>query len=502
MAFTNLATKLLLNDKQINSGPLGNGFPFIKFAWTVEIQVGNSGEAKGINSTGPLVAKTCELPRFSVETQVVNVYNHKTIVQTKMNYEPITMTFYDQTNGTAEKLIWEFVKGQFDPSDVSKKPGNLPLTVIITLKNLSGDDDGEDKIYTLKNAYIVDAQHDTLDYSTSDPVLWTLTLRYEDLEVSGVKDLEFSGPTPGDEGSGIKALPKPPSKPVVSDLPDPPPVTKPPKSDAVKEDKVDTRSQFEIEMGIGDDGTTDGVDPTAYKDSKTIPYYATQQQPYNVQKWPESPNSSSRENNSAFDGNADDPEAQTFVKPYNASTGNASSNVQSPATAQQAADARAAYARTDPRRLDGNDGLNSKYKEAYANEYAKQTSKIPENASPALRSRLERDAAKVADMKARAAAPKYSSQVRTQNADGSVTDTYTPSQPQSVNNNTSASASQATKEQNYNSGASAKPNANTIFDAQQARKQGLTLDQYYAKQNASRSRAGKDLAAKTRNVDY
>ena len=104
---------------QVNSGPLGNGFPYLKFAWEVELSLGAGGAAKGLKSTGPLVAKSCELPRFSVETQVVNVYNHKTIVQTKMNYEPITMTFYDQTNNVAESLIWGFVKGQFDPSDAS-----------------------------------------------------------------------------------------------------------------------------------------------------------------------------------------------------------------------------------------------------------------------------------------------------------------------------------------------------------------------------------------------
>lgn len=428
MAFTNLATKLLLNDMQVNSGPLGNGFPFIKFAWQVELQVGTN-ESKGLSSTGPLVAKTCELPRFSIETQIINAYNHKTIVQTKMNYEPITMTFYDQTNGTAESLIWSYIKKQFDSTDGSKKAGvleDMSLTVTITLKNLSGE--GEDKVYVLKNAYIVDGQHDTLDYSTSDPVLWTLTLRYEDLEAP-----EFNEATPGDKGAGIAALPKPPSKPVVGAMPTPP--TQPPKADAKKE--FDGRTVWEAEGLPYTDpyGTTDGAAIMAASQSNSAPSKTS--------SWP-----NTRETNSSWEGNADDPEAQTFVKPYNASTGTASTKVQSPATAQQAADARATYARTDPRRLDNEEGgLNQKYKETYADEYASRVSKIPPNANPTVRRTMERQAAQAADLKARVASPKYTSQVRTQNADGSFTDRAVL-QPQSVNN-ASTAASQSAKEQRF-----------------------------------------------------
>lgn len=224
MAFTNLAKNKILNGQDSHGAgpdtrPMGDGYVFLKYAWTLKIS------DKDLASAPPLVAKTCELPRWSVETQIVNVYNHKTIVQTKLNYEPITMSFYDQVNGTAERLMWDYVKGQFDDTDGSKTPNYAPLTIEIAMKDLSGEGLG-DKVYTLTNAFITDAQHDTLDYSTSDVVLWTITVRYEDLKVSGVKDLDFSGPTPV-ANTGIAALPKPPAKPR--------PITKPPKADAKKE---------------------------------------------------------------------------------------------------------------------------------------------------------------------------------------------------------------------------------------------------------------------------
>lgn len=184
----------MLNGNQNNGGqPQGNGFPYLKFAWEVEL----AGEGL---ASGPLVAKTCELPRWSTDTQIVNVYNHKTIVQTKFNFEPITMSFYDQCNNIADSVVWSFVKGQFDSTDGSKAPTFAGITIKITQKNLSGDG-GPDKVYTLRNAFITDAQHDTLDYSASDVVLWTLTIRYEDLDTEG-----FTGKVPSNP-TGIKPSP-------------------------------------------------------------------------------------------------------------------------------------------------------------------------------------------------------------------------------------------------------------------------------------------------------
>jgi len=276
MSFTNLGTKLIQNGQQTfgsfpDNRPLSTGFVFLKFAWEVEISMEGS-DPKGLSSTGPLIAKTCELPRWSVDTQIVNVYNHKTIVQTKMSYETTTMSFYDQSSGAAETLIWEFIKAQFDPSDGSKAATFKPLTVKITMKDLSGE--AKDKIYTLRNAYIVDAQHDTLDYSTSDPVLWTITLRYEDLETN-----EFKGTTPK-VSTGIAALPKPPKKVL-------------PSSNSFdqlgKKVKADTAAEVSKWVQAGGKDTGGGA---AYGNPNMVNKYKTK--PVATTAWPTSPSIVSR----------------------------------------------------------------------------------------------------------------------------------------------------------------------------------------------------------------
>lgn len=475
MAFTNLATKLF--GPAASGVPLGIGFPYLKFAWEVELSL-DGGEVKGLSSTGPLVAKTCELPRFSVETQVVNVYNHKTIVQTKMNYEPITMTFYDQANNVAESLIWGFVKGQFDSPDVTKSNSLRPLTVKITMKNLSGEED--DKVYTLTNAFIVDAQHDTLDYSTSDPVMWTITLRYEDLEITGIRDLEFKGPRKGDKGSGIKALPKPPSKPSVIAVP----VTAPPKADAKVEAETVGPSKWR-EAGGEDNGPLGAAwgNPNLTKQSArhrnktqtapaaTTPFPAAEKTRYvSTAEYDKEIARFSRGSDPTLPPNAryietlkkeralvanNQSNAET-ARLARAGTGSPSTGADTPAVVNKTQDsvpkaseqvqrqkpltaANQEFVKNESAYVQDDRGMNPEYKKAYLaglEKYPPRTNSL----------QSQETSRKMAELDALRTAPRYSSQVRTRNADGSMTDRYVP---QSVNNNPASASSQANKEQQY-----------------------------------------------------
>ena len=438
MAFTNLATKLMLNDKQVNSGPLGNGFPYLKFAWEIELAV-KGGKANGLTSTGPLVAKSCELPRFSVETQVVNVYNHKTIVQTKMNYEPITMTFYDQTNNVAESLIWQVVMGQFDSPDVSKKPGLLPLDVKISMKNLSGE--GDDKVYNLTNAFITDAQHDTLDYSTSDPIVWTITLRYEDMEISGVKGLEFKGPRKGDKGAKMPALPKPPSKPSVVAVP----ITKPPKADAVKERDKWVEAGGTVTGGGAATGNpymtnqtrlgNPNIRPGSLRDraARANAERANGGKPVETAPWPDSGVGAAMKTST---GNS--PSTGTATPPVvNNTTPVPPGRARPPSKELVAANKQ--FVKQEAEYVKDDKGMNPEYKKAYLAGLEKYP--------PLSRSLDSQESSRnMAEADALRTAPRYVSQTRTQNADGSMTDRKTPT---SVNNNPSATNIQANKEQQY-----------------------------------------------------
>lgn len=65
------------------------------------------------------MVKKAELPKFTMETQVMNQYNHKKIVQKKINYNPVNITFHDD-NGNQIRELWRsyynyyYADGRYD----------------------------------------------------------------------------------------------------------------------------------------------------------------------------------------------------------------------------------------------------------------------------------------------------------------------------------------------------------------------------------------------------
>lgn len=400
--FENIATKKILNGVEVHPDdtPLGDGHPYLKFAYEVKF-ITTAGEY-GYDTPTVFLAKTCELPRWTADTQIVNVYNHKTLVQTKLTYEPITMTLYDQTNNAGDAMIWAWVQEQFDPTDGSKAAKYKPLEVEIKMKNLSAPG-AEDKIYKLKNAYIVDAQHDTLDYSSSEPVLWSLTIRYEDLEAPN-----FTGPTPT-APAHIKPLPKPPEpvkpaggkKTQTSTFTPFTPVTKPPKKDAVKAQEAPAEQPMYTDpMGTTDGAAIMSVAGTAPKKEVSWPSWV----PFLGKK-----NTNGNLSNSS-DGTV---KPVTKTTDYNSNTGtDKTTSPAKPPVSQKTAD----FISSQEKAVNQDNGLNPEYKKAYIEALKKYP---PRTDSPQSQLSAEQRARLVALQ----TAPQYKSQTRVTD-NGVITDKY------------------------------------------------------------------------------
>lgn len=57
-----------------------------------------------------MLVKSAELPRFSLDTSVVNQYNRKRIVTTKIDYEPVNIVFHDDNNNTTTDMWKAYYK--------------------------------------------------------------------------------------------------------------------------------------------------------------------------------------------------------------------------------------------------------------------------------------------------------------------------------------------------------------------------------------------------------
>ena len=82
--------------------------PKFKFLFHTFFDINPYAYTKNINNGSNLgvLVKTVKLPSFNIKTQDMNQYNRKRIIQTKINYDPINITFHDD-NINAITGLWD-----------------------------------------------------------------------------------------------------------------------------------------------------------------------------------------------------------------------------------------------------------------------------------------------------------------------------------------------------------------------------------------------------------
>lgn len=176
-----------------------------------------------------LAVKTVDLPKYSIDTEVMNQYNRKRLVQTKINYDPINITFHDDggdniremwyqyysyyykdpsyklnkvpdTNGSIGFLQQRQTGFGYQPRDIyqQQRTGNVndwgyigesygDVTSTTSGKpaffkqiEIYGFDQHKYAVYVLFNPLITNYNHDTYDYSQGNGTMQnTMTIRYE-----------------------------------------------------------------------------------------------------------------------------------------------------------------------------------------------------------------------------------------------------------------------------------------------------------------------------------
>jgi hypothetical protein len=93
----------------------------------------------GFRDVGLLV-KSITLPKFKISTEVLNQYNRKTVVQTKLNYETVSMEFHDDNSEITNGLWKNYYKYYYTDSTYGGAPDNIstPAKKSSIVKNLFG----------------------------------------------------------------------------------------------------------------------------------------------------------------------------------------------------------------------------------------------------------------------------------------------------------------------------------------------------------------------------
>ena len=146
-----------------------------------------------------MLVKSAELPKFSITSETVNQYNRKKNVQTKIEYQPISIKFHDDNLGIV-RTMWENYYAYYYADSVSAKfPGSYNRTAMLNSSQIRvpyGLDNNSaypffSKVtiyqmakkywnsYTLVNPIITSWSHDSLDYAGTSTSEQSMSLAYE-----------------------------------------------------------------------------------------------------------------------------------------------------------------------------------------------------------------------------------------------------------------------------------------------------------------------------------
>ena len=196
------ATRLFV-DNNYRLMPRSKFLYYVRFEFDKTALVSQVFKQKHADEIGYLI-KTADLPKYNIDSQVMNQYNRKKIVYKMLNYDPVNLTFHDDTLGIINAL-WAIYYGYYfndrnNPNEAysathyrgkdddrsiyrygmdSDKTVDLLKSVSIytmSRRRFNG--------YTLVNPRIKSWQHDSGDYDTSEYMTHTMQLEYEAVQYS------------------------------------------------------------------------------------------------------------------------------------------------------------------------------------------------------------------------------------------------------------------------------------------------------------------------------
>ena len=155
--------------------------------------------------TEVLRVTTVSMPSWSFDTQILNQYNKKRVVQGKLNYDPMTVSFYDTFDNEFVKLLKDYTRHYYnngrglDYFNETSREVIDPIYstsmgyTLTTAENRyyfdriiieqSGNANVSPRQIILKHPMITNVQSDTLSYADSQGVTFTVTFQPESIHI-------------------------------------------------------------------------------------------------------------------------------------------------------------------------------------------------------------------------------------------------------------------------------------------------------------------------------
>ena len=122
-------------------------------------------------------------PNITFDQITLDVYNSRVYMAGKHTWEPITINLRDDVNNSVSKLCGEQIQKQYDFFEQSSAASGIDYKFQSRIEILDrGNGANEANVletFELYGCYVQNINYNTLAYATSDPVLITLTVKYD-----------------------------------------------------------------------------------------------------------------------------------------------------------------------------------------------------------------------------------------------------------------------------------------------------------------------------------
>jgi hypothetical protein len=130
-------------------------------------------------------------PGVSFDNVELNVYNSKINYAGRYTWADVTLVVRDDVQGNVSKLVGSQIQKQFDFFEQSSAASGIDYKFVARIEMLDGGGGGGDgpgvlETFVMYGCYLQNTVYSNADYSSSDPVDITLTLKYDNaMQVDG-----------------------------------------------------------------------------------------------------------------------------------------------------------------------------------------------------------------------------------------------------------------------------------------------------------------------------
>ena len=163
-------------------GVSGNGILMPKLKYRFRVSLENFGVTKPTTELTKQVMNITR-PGVSFDNIELHVYNSKINYAGKYTWSDVTLVVRDDVTGAVSRLVGEQLQKQFDFFEQSSAASGIDYKFVTRIEILDGGNGANEptvlETFELYGCYVQNSVYSNTDYSSSDPIDITLTLKYD-----------------------------------------------------------------------------------------------------------------------------------------------------------------------------------------------------------------------------------------------------------------------------------------------------------------------------------